>query len=219
VSGERTSFLYPFIDAEEIDSEALLADLASSARSKLVQSRAIRRTVVESFSAEILKAGEEIAWRFASGGRLFTFGNGGSSTDAKGAAELFLRPSTGIALPAVSLVDDPAVITALSNDIGFEVVFSRQVIAHVRPGDVVLGFSTSGDSANVIRGLSEAASRGALAVGFAGYGGGAMSTSESLDYCFVVPSDSVHRIQETQDAIVSELWTTVQHLIGRERGD
>ena len=88
-----------------------------------------------------------MAERFAHGGRLFSFGNGGSATDAQGTAELFRHPPHGRPLPALSLVDDQAVLTALSNDVGFELVFSRQLIAHAAAGDIAVGFSTSGDSA------------------------------------------------------------------------
>lgn len=207
---ERTNFLYPFIDAEEDDVPSLLADLASSARSKLSESRNLRASVVGAASEHVERAAAEMCNRFRTGGRLFTFGNGGSSTDAKAAADVFSSSWSAPALPAFCLVEDPAILTALSNDIGFDVVFSRQVIARGEARDVAMGFSTSGDSANVIRALREAASRQMLTIGLSGYEGGAMAVTDEIDFCFVVPSDSVHRIQEAQDAIVSELWTTVR---------
>src|SRR4029453_11105466 len=80
--------------------------------------------------------------RFAAGGRLFTFGNGGSATDAEMTVDLFRHPHAGRPLPASSLVDDRAVLTALANDVGVELVFSRQLIAHGREGDIAMGFST-----------------------------------------------------------------------------
>ena len=133
---------------------------------------------------------------FAGGGRLFAFGNGGSATDAEGAVALFGHPPHGRPLPALSLVDDRAVLTALANDIGFDVVFSRQIIAHARAGDIAVGFSTSGDSRNVVRALEEASKRGLLTIGLSGYQGGAMAVSDAVAHCLVVRSDSVHRIQE-----------------------
>jgi D-sedoheptulose 7-phosphate isomerase len=171
-----------------------------------------------------------MARRFASGGRLFTFGNGGSATDAEMAAELFRRPSDASVygmplsgrrpgkevsrpqngLAAISLVADQAVLTALANDVGVELVFSRQLIAHGRRGDMAMGFSTSGGSANVLRAFAEGRARGLLTVGLAGYGGGAMAGSGDLDECLVVASDSVHRIQEAQAALVHALWEQVQ---------
>src|SRR5581483_5320108 len=125
-------------------------------------------------------------------------------------AGLFRRPPSGRPLPARSLVEDQSVLTALANDVGYELVFARQVIAHGRPSDVVLAVSTSGGSANVLAGLAEARRRGLLTVGLCGYDGGAMVAGGSVDHCLVVRSDSVHRIQEAQDAVLESLWWTVQ---------
>ncbi len=111
----------------------------------------------------------------------------------------------------MSLVDDRAVLTALANDVGFDLVFSRQLIAHARSGDIAVGFSTSGDSVNVLRGLEEASQRGLLTIGFCGYSGGAMAASAAVAHCLVVRSESVHRIQEAQNALMLELWSMVQH--------
>lgn len=214
-AGEPTGFLYPFLDAERSDAErsdaaALIEDLARSAQAKIETSRALRAAVTRDLGATVAEAGRAMAERFARGGRLFAFGNGGSATDAEGAVDLFRRPPYGRPLPALSLVDDRAVLTALANDVGFDVVFARQLAAHARPDDIAVGFSTSGDSANVLAALAEAAGRGLLTVGLAGYEGGAMATSEALSYCLVVRSDSVHRIQEAQDALTFALWEAVQ---------
>jgi D-sedoheptulose 7-phosphate isomerase len=109
-------------------------------------------------------------------------------------------------LPALSLAGDIAVVTALSNDVGFDVVFARQVAAFGRRGDIAFGLSTSGGSANVIRAFEEANRRGMLTVGFAGYAGGKMAEIDALDYLFVIPSPSVHRIQEAQTTLYHVLW-------------
>ena len=138
---------------------------------------------------------------FDGGGRMLAFGNGGSATDAAGTVDLFRRPPHGRPLPALSLVDDQAVLTALANDVGFELVFSRQVIAHGRSGDIAVGFSTSGDSVNMLRAFEEASQRGLVTVGLCGYEGAAMAVSDAVQHCLVVRSESVHRIQETQDAL------------------
>ena len=213
MNAEPTGFLYPFIDGDEHDAPALLADLAASARAKMAESSDLR-VVTLSRSADALRtAGEAMAHRFQHGGRLFTFGNGGSATDAEGTAELFRSPPNGRSLPAISLVDDRAVLTALANDVGFDLVFARQIIAHARPGDIAIGFSTSGDSQNVLRALEEAARRRLLTIGLSGYEGGAMASSDLVDECLVVSSDSVHRIQEAQDALVLELWSVVQRCL------
>ncbi len=207
---EPTGFLYPFIDRDERDAAGLLMDLAGSARAKLAESRSLQATTLVSCATQLRRASEAMAHRFRHGGRLFTFGNGGSATDAEGAASLFASPPRGRPVPAMSLVDDQAVVTALANDVGFELVFSRQLIAHARPGDVALGFSTSGSSVNVLRALDEAGRRGLLTVATCGYDGGDMATNPAVAHCLVVRSDSVHRIQEAQGALVVALWSGVQ---------
>jgi len=217
MSAEPTGFLYPFIEAEERDGAALIADLASSARSKMADSRALRTATLERCAHAIELAGAAMAACFATGGRLFAFGNGGSATDADGTVDLFRHPPRGSPLPALSLVDDQAVLTALSNDVGFELVFSRQVIAHGRAGDIAVGFSTSGDSVNMLRAFEEAAGRGLLTVGLCGYEGAAMAVSDAVQHCLVVRSESVHRIQEAQAALMLELWSTVQRHLAAKR--
>ena len=97
-------------------------------------------------------------------------------------------------------------ITALSNDVGFDVVFARQVAAFARAGDIAVGLSTSGNSANLLRAFDEASRRGLLTVGIAGYDGGKMAELDSIDHLFVVPSPSVHRVQEAQTTIYHTLW-------------
>ncbi len=210
---EPTGFLYPFIDGDERDPDALLSDLAASARTKIAESNQLRALTLERSTDMLRRAGEAMAHRFAEGGRLFTFGNGGSATDAEGTAELFRHPPSGRSLPALSLVDDRAVLTALANDVGFDLVFSRQIIAHARAGDIAMGFSTSGGSVNVLQAFEESTRRQLLTLGLAGYDGGAMAGSGIVEHCLVVRSDSVHRIQETQDALVLELWSTVQRCL------
>lgn len=210
MTAEPTSFLYPFIESEERDSSGLLTDLAASARGKIADSQSLRVATIERCDADLDLAAAAMAHRFRAGGRLFAFGNGGSATDAEGAVDLFRRPPHGQPLPAISLVDDRAVLTALGNDVGFDLVFARQVIAHGHAGDIAVGFSTSGDSANVVRGLEEAAQRGLLTLGFCGYEGGAMAASPAIAHCLVVASESVHRIQEAQNALMLTLWSMVQ---------
>ena len=218
VARELTGFLYPFIESEERDSSSLLVDLAASAREKVAQSRRLRTSTLERCASRLAQVGEATAQRFRQGGRLFAFGNGGSATDAEGAVDLFVRPPSGRPLPAISLVDDRAVLTALANDVGFDLVFSRQVIAHAQAGDVAVGFSTSGDSRNVLRGLEEASHRGLLTIGLCGYNGGAMAASDAIAHCLVVHSESVHRVQETQNALVLQLWSIVQAHLGEGAG-
>ena len=134
-------------------------------------------------------APQDIAARFAAGGRLLAFGNGGSATDAQELATLFLHPGGGRApLPAFGLANDTAVVTALCNDIGVDVVFARQIAAFGRRADIAVGLSTSGNSENLLRAFDEASRRGMLTVGIAGYEGGKMAELDSIDYLFVAPS-------------------------------
>ena len=97
-------------------------------------------------------------------------------------------------------------VTALCNDVGVDVVFARQLAAFARPDDIAVGLSTSGNSDNLLRAFDEASRRGLLTVGLAGYDGGRMAELDSIDYLFVVPSSSVHRIQEAQTTIYQVLW-------------
>jgi len=204
------SFLYPFLDESERDADALLADLARSAAAKAEQSAQLKALVLDRSADQLDRVADEVTVRLRAGGRIFAFGNGSSATDAAGLAALFSRPPAGRPLPARSLVADEAVLTALANDIGFDVVYSRQLIAHGRAGDIAVGLSTSGNSANVVAAFEEAARRGLLTVGIAGYDGGAFARSPAVAHCIVVPSDSVHRIQEAQNRVVHALWQRIQ---------
>ena len=206
---EPTNFLYPFIDAQEDDPKSLLADLAASAQAKAAESLALRRSTLEANTELIGRAASEMARRFSSGGRLFTFGNGGSCTDCTTLARLFAQPPVGSPLPAWSLTADQAIITALGNDVGFELVFARQLIARGKAGDIAIAMSTSGSSPNLMAAFKEARHRGMYTIGFAGYDGGAFAKSPDVDACFVVRSQSVHRIQESQALLGYQLWLAV----------
>ncbi|MDP9020716.1 MAG: SIS domain-containing protein [Actinomycetota bacterium] len=210
MSREATDFLYPFIEGDERDSASLLADLSASAEAKWDQSERLRQETLVRCRDQLASIGQAMARRFEAGGQLFAFGNGGSATDADDVAQVFTRPPWGEPLPARSLVTDHAVLTALSNDIGFDVVFSRQLEAHGGHNDIAVGLSTSGNSENLLVAFRQAAKRGMLTVGLAGYDGGQMGRCDDLQHCLVVRSDSVHRIQETQAALVHALWSAVQ---------
>lgn len=215
---EPTNFLYPFIDAQEDDPKSLLADLTASAQAKAAESLALRRSTLEANAELVATAATEMARRFASGGRLFTFGNGGSCTDSTTLARLFARPPIGKPLPAWSLTADQAILTALGNDVGFELVFARQLIARAKPGDIAIAMSTSGSSPNLMAALAEARHRDMYTIGFAGYDGGAFVKSPDVDACFVVRSQSVHRIQESQALVGYELWLAVHERMGEQAG-
>jgi D-sedoheptulose 7-phosphate isomerase len=132
----------------------------------------------------------------AAGHTVYLMGNGGSACDCQHfAAELVGRfQKERAAMAAVALTTDTSILTALANDYGYEAVFARQVEALVHSGDVVVGLSTSGNSANVLRGLEKAKSLGAVTIGLTGRDGGRMNAS--CDICLRVPSDVTARIQE-----------------------
>ncbi|MFJ8577905.1 SIS domain-containing protein [Micromonospora sp. NPDC093277] len=208
--------LYPFLDERPADVDAVLAAVAASTAEKAAEIVALRGSLVAEHGERLVNCARRCAAAFAAGGRLFAFGNGGSSTDAQDVAQLFLHPPKAARpLPAISLTHDVALITALSNDVGFDVVFARQVAAFGRPGDIAVALSTSGGSANVLRGLAEAAQRGLVTVGIAGYDGGRMAESD-IDHLFVVPSASVHRVQEAQTTLYHVLWELIQQALARE---
>jgi D-sedoheptulose 7-phosphate isomerase len=202
--------LYPFLYEEPSGLDAVMEAVRRSTAEKAAEIVAVRRTVAERFGEQLEACAREMATRFSAGGRLFTFGNGGSSTDAAAVAGGFLAGGEGARpLPALTLTADVAVLTALGNDVGFAVVFARQVAAMGRAGDIALAVSTSGGSDNVLRALDEARRRGLLTVGLAGYDGGRMAEA-GLDFLFAIPSSSVHRIQEAQTTLYHVLWTLVQ---------
>ncbi|GAA0371572.1 SIS domain-containing protein [Actinoallomurus spadix] len=206
--------LYPFLYSGESEIEAVLAEVGRSTAEKAKEIVALRREVAERSGALLAECGEAMAKRFAMGGRLFTFGNGGSSTDAQEVAEAFSYPPHGRPLPALCLTNDVAVLTALSNDVSFEVVFARQLAALGGTGDIALGLSTSGGSPNVVRAIEEAGRRGMLTIALAGYQGGELAELPTLDYLFAIPSSSVHRIQEAQATVYHVLWELTQDALG-----
>src|SRR5690606_33058764 len=117
------------------------------------------------------------------------------------------------ALPAQNLAQDMAMITAVGNDVGIEHVYERQVLGLVRAGDCAIGVSTSGNSRNVLLGLEAAHRAGARTLALAGGDGGAMAQAGYIDLCLSVPTDSIHRTQETHVAIYHVLWDLVHTLL------
>jgi D-sedoheptulose 7-phosphate isomerase len=213
--------LYPFLYSDTSDLPAVLEQVRASTVAKTEEITELRREIARRDGARIARCAREMAARFAAGGRLFAFGNGGSATDAAQLATLFLHPggtASGDAappLPAFGLANDTSVITALGNDIGVDVVFARQLGAFGRAGDIAVGLSTSGNSANLLRAFDEASRRGMLTIGLAGYDGGKMAELPGIDYLFVAPSTSIHRIQEAQTTIYQVLWELTTQEVSR----
>ena len=208
--------LYPFLYADTSDLPAVLEQVRASTVAKAAEIRDLRRVIARRDGARLAQCARDMAARFAAGGRLFAFGNGGSATDAQQIATLFLHPGGGFRpLPAFGLANDTSVVTALCNDIGVEVVFSRQLGAFGHSRDIAVGLSTSGNSANLVRAFGEAGPRGMLTIGLAGYEGGKMAELDTIDYLFVAPSASIHRIQEAQTTIYQVLWELTVEEVSR----
>jgi D-sedoheptulose 7-phosphate isomerase len=216
--------LYPFLYGGGSDARPVLEAAAESARQKVAEIVELRREVGAAQAGAVAACAVRLADAFAAGATLLAFGNGGSSTDAQDIVHTFVDPverhgSPSEPLPALGLTNDVAVLTALSNDVGFDVVFSRQVRAFGRPGDIAVALSTSGGSQNVLAAIEEAERAGMVTVGLAGYGGGRMADLDALHHLFAVPSSSVHRVQEVQTTLYHVLWeATCAALSGRVAG-
>ena len=207
--------LYPFLYSGTTDLATVLEQVRASTVAKAGEIIELRRVISERDGARLSMCARDVAARFAAGGRLFAFGNGGSATDAQQLATLFLNPGGDARpLPAFGLANDTSVVTALCNDIGVEVVFARQLAAFGGRDDIAVGLSTSGNSANLVRAFDEASRRGMLTIGLAGYDGGKMAELDSIDYLFVAPSTSIHRIQEAQTTIYQVLWELALAALG-----
>jgi len=195
-------FLYPFLGHENQPAGDLVREVAASIRMKVSDDAALRSQVATEQAEAIADATVAIHDRLLRGGKLILFGNGGSATDANDWAIDCVAPPSGYApVPAVSLSLEPAIISAVANDVGTEVVFLRQLIAHARPEDVAVGISTSGGSRNVMVALAEARKRGLLTVALLGYDGGEIRRQGLADCYILVGSDYIPRIQEVQASI------------------
>ncbi len=209
-AGGSVESLYPFLYEGTVDPDKVLAQACQSTLAKTREIIDLRAEVRDRNSGLLISCAQDMAARFAAGGRLLTFGNGGSATDAQQLAALFLyAQGEAASLPAIGLSSDVSVLTALANDIGVEVVFARQIAAFGRPSDIALGLSTSGNSENLLRAFGVAHERGLMTVGISGYDGGKMAELASLDYLFIAPSASIHRIQEAQTTVYHILWELV----------
>ncbi len=193
--------------------------LLESVRQKAADHVSVFERYFEENQAPIVRAAEVIAKMYRNDGRLFTMGNGGSSCDAAHVAVEFLHPVTAgrPALTAINLTTDIAMMTAVSNDVGYDHVYVRQIIAQGRKGDCLIGMSTSGNSENLIRAFAKAREMGLTTIGLAGMSGGEMAKA-GLDACLIVETDSIHRIQECHVATYHILWDLVHTLLADDRG-
>lgn len=192
----------------------LMTSRAHAVQETLRDSARLHERVAAGSLEAVVAAADTLLAAFGSGAKVLIFGNGGSAADAQHfACELvgrFLRDRR--ALPAIALTADTSAVTAIANDYGFDRVFVRQIDAHARPGDVAVGISTSGSSANVLAGLEFAKSRGLKTVAFTGGSGGPIGAA--ADVHVNVPHDLTPRVQEVHRTLIHAVCDIVEQQIG-----
>ncbi len=212
----NSSFLYPFLGRGQQPLDEVVEVVQGSMLQKMRETNRLRALAAETESGAMSETVAAICGRLGRGGKIVAFGNGGSATDANDLVADCVDPPPGMKpVPAVSLSAEPANITAIANDIGTEAVFARQLIAHARPEDAAVAFSTSGGSGNILSALAEARRRGMLTVAILGYDGGRILSEGLADHAIVVRSDYIPRIQEVQASIYHVLRALVDDL-GKE---
>lgn len=176
--------------------KTIAAQLRDSARTLVATAKLA--PVIDAAARDLLRS-------YRNGGKILTFGNGGSSCDAQNFADELTgryrrnRP----ALPAVALTANQGDLTSIANDFGFEHVFERPLTALGRPGDIAVAISTSGNSKNVLRAAAAARGLGLTVVGLTGRTGGKLKAL--CDHCVAIPSDSTARIQEAHITVI-QIW-------------
>lgn len=190
--------------------------LVESILRKNAESVSVQERFFREHAGSIVACAQAMNVSFTKGGRLFVFGNGGSFCDAQHLAVEFMHPihEKRAPLPATAVMAETALLTAIGNDQDFTLAFATQLRMHARAGDIALGISTSGRSAGAARAFEAAGELGLLRIGFTGKDGGAFPTL--CDFCFTVPSFSIHRIQETHVSLLHLLWDTIHVLRGEE---
>ena len=183
---------------------------------KCQESIEIKSKFFEHYAQQIGELSQKMAERFVRGRRLWVMGNGGSACDAQHVAVEFIHPiiEKRRALPAFDLVSQIPVVTAISNDKDFARIFIDQIELFGEKEDMALAISTSGQSPNLIYAFEAARKKGMLTIAFSGKDGGRMR--DVSDYCFTVPSFSIHRIQESHVALLHILWDLTHVAMGEE---
>lgn len=212
--------LYPFLHGQPQAPARLDAALLHSVEEKARDSRETNARFFGENAAVLVDAAKALANVYRHNGRLFSMGNGGSSCDASHVAVEFVHPITAgrPALAATNLVADLAMISAVGNDLGFEHVFVRQLLAQGKAGDALIGISTSGNSANLMSAFTKAKEIGIVTIGLAGGDGGKMKSTGAVEFCLVVPTSSIHRTQECHVAAYHILWDLVHTILADDRG-
>lgn len=179
----------------------------------------VKQLVIKSCLADIKEAAKAVfETYYKKGGSVFLFGNGGSATDAEHIAEELLNRYKNWRVPiaAYALTSQPAILTGIANDFGFEKVFSRQLEALATPKDLVIGLSTSGNSQNVVEGVRLAKNLGITTIGMTGQDGGMLA--KIADIMVKVPSDDVGLVQEAHTTIGHIICIVVEEMLFGEKG-
>lgn len=209
----QAEFLYPFLGHNKQETSTIVDDVTASIRMKVHDDTLLRARLAAEESDQICATTEAIHDRLAQDGKLIIFGNGGSATDANDWAFDCVMPPHGYrSIPAISLSMEPATITALANDVGTEVIFLRQLIAHACPADIAVGISTSGGSRNIIMALEEARKRRLMTIALLGNDGGEIARRGLADFSIIVRSDYIPRIQEVQASAYHVILETLEVL-------
>ena len=207
-----SSFLYPFLSEGETDLEQVVADVRSSVLLKSEEIGALREATLAANAETLIAAADAARARLGEGAKVFVLGNGGSATDAMDLVADLRGDGDGrlTARRAIDLTEDAPIITAVANDVGVEKVFQRQLIALGGPGDVLVAFSTSGGSENLIEALAEARRNGIETIAMVGYDGGRIAGERLADHVVVTRSQNIPRIQEAQ----ASAYHALRELIG-----
>jgi len=188
-------------------------NIEQRAASIFAEAAAVKDAVTGEHLAVVAKIAGTIAHALKDGRNVYTMGNGGSAADAQHmACEMlgrFKKERRG--MPVMSLTADTMTLTAIGNDFGYQALFARQVEALAKPGDVVVGLSTSGNSPNVLAGLALARELGAVTVGFSGKTGGQMQSV--CDVLFAAPSEDTPRVQECHITAIHIICELVEELL------
>ncbi len=210
-----SEFLYPFLGTKKQETSSIVSEVSESILMKVRDDTALRLRLASEESEHIGATSIAIHERLSRGGKLIIFGNGGSATDANDwAIDCVMPPEGRRTIPAISLSMEPAIITALANDVGTEVIFARQLMAQARPEDIAIGISTSGGSRNIVMALEEARKRKLLTVALLGNDGGEIARRGLADFPIIIRSDYIPRIQEVQASAYHIILETLE-VLGR----
>jgi D-sedoheptulose 7-phosphate isomerase len=177
----------------------VLEDVRRSVLMKATEVAELREQTLTENADTLAAAAMAARERLAQGGTVLALGNGGSATDAMDlVADLRYAAPPESRWPAIDLTEDPAILTAIANDIGPGAVFARQVIAYGRERDVLVAFSTSGGSVNVLDALAQGRRQGLLTIALVGYDGGRIAAEGLADHTIITRSEHIPRIQEAQ---------------------